>query len=102
MEALTLSAIVFYLISSAMYCAYLFLQKDRLQKMGCYALLIGALIFQNAAAITPDVLVVAIALGGVLMLRGRTWLRAGILNHTATEADLDILLDDLRDLAARR
>jgi glutamate/tyrosine decarboxylase-like PLP-dependent enzyme len=33
-------------------------------------------------------------------LRGRTWLRAGILNHTTTEADLDILLDDLRDLAA--
>ncbi len=33
-------------------------------------------------------------------LRGRTWLRAGILNHTATEADLDILLDDIRDLAA--
>ena len=33
-------------------------------------------------------------------LRGRTWLRAGILNHTATEADLDVLLDDIRDLAA--
>ena len=33
-------------------------------------------------------------------LRDRTWLRAGILNHTTTEADLDILLDDLRDLAA--
>ena len=31
---------------------------------------------------------------------GRTWLRAGILNHTATEADLDVLLDDIRDLAA--
>ena len=35
-------------------------------------------------------------------LRGRTWLRVGILNHTATEADLDILLDDTRDLAAVR
>ncbi len=35
-------------------------------------------------------------------LRGRTWLRAGILNHTATGADLDILLDDIRDLAAGR
>ena len=33
-------------------------------------------------------------------LRGRTWLRAGILNHTATAADLDILLDDIRNLAA--
>jgi glutamate/tyrosine decarboxylase-like PLP-dependent enzyme len=32
-------------------------------------------------------------------LRGRTWLRAGILNHTATEGDLHILLDDIRDLA---
>ena len=35
-------------------------------------------------------------------LRGRTWLRAGILNHTATEGDLRILLDDIRDLAAGR
>ena len=33
-------------------------------------------------------------------LRGRTWLRAGILNHTTTETDLDLLLDDIRDLAA--
>jgi aromatic-L-amino-acid decarboxylase len=33
-------------------------------------------------------------------LRDRTWLRAGILNHTATAADLDILLDDIRDLSA--
>ena len=33
-------------------------------------------------------------------LRGRTWLRAGILNHTTTEADLETLLDDIRDLAA--
>jgi glutamate/tyrosine decarboxylase-like PLP-dependent enzyme len=33
-------------------------------------------------------------------LRGRTWLRAGILNHTATSADLDILLEDIRELAA--
>jgi glutamate/tyrosine decarboxylase-like PLP-dependent enzyme len=32
-------------------------------------------------------------------LRGRTWLRAGIMNHTTTEADLDIFLDDIRDLA---
>jgi len=34
-------------------------------------------------------------------LRGRTWLRAGILNHTSTEADLAVLLDDIRALAAR-
>ena len=32
-------------------------------------------------------------------LRGRTWLRAGILNYMATDADLDVLLDDLRRLA---
>ncbi len=34
-------------------------------------------------------------------LRGRTWLRAGILNHTTTEADLDSLVDAIRDLAAQ-
>ena len=44
MEAFTLSAIVFYLISSAGYCAYLFLQKERLQKIGYYALLIGFIV----------------------------------------------------------
>ena len=33
-------------------------------------------------------------------LNGRTWLRAGILNYMASEADMDTLLDDLRDLAA--
>ena len=32
-------------------------------------------------------------------LHGRTWLRAGILNHTATEADLDILVAAIRELA---
>jgi glutamate/tyrosine decarboxylase-like PLP-dependent enzyme len=32
-------------------------------------------------------------------LRGRTWLRAGILNYMSSEADLDILLDELRRLA---
>ena len=35
-------------------------------------------------------------------LRGRTWLRAGILNHTATRRDLEILLEDIRTLAAGR
>ena len=52
------------------------LRNERLLLLGlaCYSLLIGALIFQNSAAITTDVLVVAVALGGVLMLRGRTWL----------------------------
>jgi glutamate/tyrosine decarboxylase-like PLP-dependent enzyme len=34
-------------------------------------------------------------------LRGRTWLRAGILNYMATESDMDTLLDDLRTLSAR-
>jgi glutamate/tyrosine decarboxylase-like PLP-dependent enzyme len=32
-------------------------------------------------------------------LRGRTWLRAGILNYMATEADMETLLEDLRALA---
>jgi aromatic-L-amino-acid decarboxylase len=34
-------------------------------------------------------------------LRGRTWLRAGILNHMSTEADVTGLLEDLRALASR-
>lgn len=33
-------------------------------------------------------------------LRGRTYLRAGIVNYLATEADVDRLLDELRRLAA--
>ncbi len=33
-------------------------------------------------------------------LRGATWLRAGILNPMTTEADIDRLLDDLREVAA--
>ena len=32
-------------------------------------------------------------------LRGATWLRAGIVNYLATEADIDRILDDLRRLA---
>jgi glutamate/tyrosine decarboxylase-like PLP-dependent enzyme len=32
-------------------------------------------------------------------LRGRTWLRAGIVNYLTTEADIDRLLDTLRRLA---
>jgi glutamate/tyrosine decarboxylase-like PLP-dependent enzyme len=32
-------------------------------------------------------------------LRGATWLRAGVLNYLATEADIDRLLDTLRELA---
>jgi glutamate/tyrosine decarboxylase-like PLP-dependent enzyme len=34
-------------------------------------------------------------------LRGRTYLRAGIVNYLATEADVDRLLDRLRELAGR-
>ncbi len=34
-------------------------------------------------------------------LRGSTWLRAGIVNYLATEADVDRLLDTLRALSAR-
>jgi glutamate/tyrosine decarboxylase-like PLP-dependent enzyme len=37
---------------------------------------------------------------GTTRLRGATWLRAGIVNHLATEADIDRILDDLRLLAA--
>ena len=33
-------------------------------------------------------------------LNGRTWLRAGVLNYMATAADMNMLLDDLRGLAA--
>ncbi len=36
---------------------------------------------------------------GTTTLRGATWLRAGIVNHLATEADIDRILDDLRRLA---
>jgi glutamate/tyrosine decarboxylase-like PLP-dependent enzyme len=32
-------------------------------------------------------------------VRGATWLRAGIVNYLATEADVDILLEELRRLA---
>ena len=60
---------------------------------------------RDAVDIHQDALQVALQHSGrglltTTRLRGRTWLRAGILNHTATEADMDILLDDLRDLAA--
>ncbi len=34
-------------------------------------------------------------------LRGATWLRAGILNYLSTEADVDRLLDLLRELGAK-
>ena len=37
---------------------------------------------------------------GTTRLRGATWLRAGIVNYLATEADIDRILDDLRRLAA--
>ena len=52
------------------------LRNERLLLLGlaCYTLLISALIFGNQTAITFDVLIVAVALGGVLMLRGRNWL----------------------------
>jgi glutamate/tyrosine decarboxylase-like PLP-dependent enzyme len=33
-------------------------------------------------------------------LRGSTWLRAGVVNYMSTEADIDLLLDRLRELAA--
>ena len=33
-------------------------------------------------------------------LRGRTWLRAGILNYMTRPADIDRLLDELRRLAS--
>ncbi len=37
---------------------------------------------------------------GTTVLRGATYLRAGIVNYLATEADIDRILDDLRRLAA--
>ena len=61
---------------------------------------------RDALDVHQDALQSALQLSGsafltTTRLRGRTWLRAGILNHTAREADLDILLDDIQDLAAR-
>jgi len=60
---------------------------------------------RDALDVHQDALQVALQHSGRALLtttrlRGRTWLRAGILNHTTTEADLDSMLDDLRDLAA--
>lgn len=52
------------------------LRNERLLMLGlaCYALLISALFVRNPGAITPDVVVVAVALGIVLTLRSRLWL----------------------------
>jgi glutamate/tyrosine decarboxylase-like PLP-dependent enzyme len=60
---------------------------------------------RDAIDVHQDALQVALQHSGrgfitTTRLRGRTWLRAGILNHTATDADMSILLDDLRALAA--
>ena len=60
---------------------------------------------RDALDVHQDALQSALQLSGssfltTTRLRGRTWLRAGILNHTAREADLDILLEDIRALAA--
>ena len=60
---------------------------------------------QDAVDVRQDAIQSALQLSGrsfltTTRLRGRTWLRAGILNHTATETDLDILLNDIRELAA--
>jgi hypothetical protein len=33
-------------------------------------------------------------------LRGATWLRAGIVNYLSTEADVDLLLQQLRTLSS--
>ena len=62
---------------------------------------------QAAVDVRQDAIQSALQLSGSAFLttprlRDRTWLRAGILTHTATEADLDILLDDIRDVAAGR
>jgi hypothetical protein len=52
------------------------LRNERLLLLGlaCYALLIGTLVFRNQTAITPDVVVVAVALGAILFMRSRLWL----------------------------
>ena len=60
---------------------------------------------QDAVDVRQDAIQSALQLSGrsfltTTRLRDRTWLRAGILNHTATETDLDILLNDIRELAA--
>ena len=58
----------------------------------------------DAELLVPDFLA-ALELSGdgwltTTRLRGATWLRAGVLNYLATEADIDRLLDTLRELAA--
>lgn len=52
------------------------LRNERLLLFGmaCYGLLVAALLLQSERTVTPDVMVVAGALGVVLLLRGRTWL----------------------------
>jgi cytochrome c-type biogenesis protein CcsB len=50
MEALVLFSIVFYLLSTVGYFGFLFLQKDRWQKLGYYALLVGFVIHTAAIA----------------------------------------------------
>ncbi len=67
---------------------------------------------ETAALMTPaaldahqDHLAVALETSGegwlsTTRLRGRTWLRAGNVNYLATEADVDLLLETLRRLAA--
>ena len=52
------------------------LRNERLLLVGlaCYTLLVAALVLRNEAAITLDVVVVAVALGAMLLIRGRTWL----------------------------
>jgi glutamate/tyrosine decarboxylase-like PLP-dependent enzyme len=62
---------------------------------------------RDAVDIHQDALQIALQHSGrgfitTTRLRGRTWLRAGILNHTATPADLDLLIEALRDLAPGR
>jgi len=59
---------------------------------------------QAAVDVRQDAVQSALQLSGrgfltTTRLRGRTWLRAGILNYTATGDDLDALLADIRELA---
>ncbi len=51
-------------------------RNERLLLVGlaCYILLVASLVFRTEQPITPDIVVVAIALGAVLLVRGRMWL----------------------------
>lgn len=83
-------------------------RNERLLLIGvaCYALLVAALMFRGGVAITPDVMLVALALAAVLLGRGRVFLRDWLpfvalllayelMRGLADDAGLPIHMEDL-------